>query len=101
MSTTKRKGLIEWLKSGKASGVRLDELSVGTRESCWRAVHDSKTFFLYLDLTGAGRHHCTCSDWSLICPRPSKSGMLCCHIAAAALRSDKGSLLLAPLLGAA
>lgn len=54
-------------------------------------------YFLYLDLTGKGRHHCTCLDHSLFATRRWMRERLCLHIVAAILKEDRPEMLL-PLM---
>ena len=62
-----------------------------------RILHRGGEYFLYLDLSGSGRHHCTCRDFkpTLLRRRVPKGRQLFCrHVVAAALKMKRHELLL-------
>lgn len=95
--TTKR-GLME---GGAAERLELVERVGGEvrLRGSWRGF----LCFVYLDLTGLGRHHCTCgdTDFQSLYRRPRAGPRFCPHVVAAAIRERRHELLLPFLAGRA
>jgi hypothetical protein len=89
-------GPASWFIESGRRAVRIDLIESTPEEIQLRASQNRSMYYLYLDLTGQGRHHCTCADWGW---RPVRlgPGMFCRHIAAAAIEYGVPNLLL-PLL---
>ena len=89
-----------WILDPAKDPVRLEVMERDAGEVRMRAFQDDHQFFLYLDLAGSGRHHCTCRDftpWSLFSRRTRASDVFCRHIVAAAVKEDRLELLLSAL----
>lgn len=54
-------------------------------------------YFLYLDLTGKGKHHCTCLDYLYFATRRWMRERTCLHVVAAILQENRPEMLM-PLM---
>ena len=89
-----------WVLDPEKDPVRLQVMKRDAVEVSMRASHHDRQYFLYLDLTGHGRHHCTCRDYAYgsFFSRPvPASDLFCRHIVAAALKEERLELLLSLL----
>ena len=89
-----------WILDPDHDPVGLRVMASGVNEVSMSVRHRGGEYFLYLDLTGAGRHHCTCWDFSprqFSRKRPRAKYLYCRHVVAAALKINRQELLL-PLL---
>ncbi len=99
MSMRKQKIISRWFRQRSRDSIHLEQIERKDSEIVLRAVQDNRTFFVYLDISGNGRHHCTCQDWSWreLIWRVDKGALICRHIVAAALQEGQAALIL-PLL---
>lgn len=89
-----------WIRDPEQDPVRLDVLGRNAGEVSMRVFHNDLQYYLYLDLTGNGLHHCTCGDFSLrgrLSRRVRTADLFCRHIVAAALKEGRLELLLSLL----
>lgn len=91
----------DWLSEPDKDPVHLQELGRTREEASLRAFHRGRHLYVYLDLSGRGRHHCDCREsgwtgWGRRNRRPPAP--LCRHVVAAAVREGRPDLLLATLL---
>jgi hypothetical protein len=88
-----------WILDPLRDPVRLEVMERPAGEVRMRALHRGQAFFLYLDLTGQGRHHCTCADSPVIERRRRPRGLelFCRHVVAAVLKEKRPEMLLALL----
>ncbi|MBI4347345.1 MAG: hypothetical protein HY553_10850 [Elusimicrobia bacterium] len=97
----KRNGLTRsWLSPGCRGRIRLERVGRAGRELRWRAS-EGEVYYVYLDLTGKGWHHCTCANLSVLPfqKRRLGRGMFCRHIVAAAMEAREPALLIPLLAG--
>ena len=101
-----KKGVVRtWLAPKNCEAIQLKPVGGSAGESPWRATRDRHDFYVFLDITGNGRHHCTCAQDD---SRPAGkrfrvhrqgAGMFCRHIVAAAMQASQQALLLPLLVG--
>lgn len=89
-----------WIREPDKDPVRVEVLARDASEVSMRAFHNDRQYFLYLDLAGAGQHHCTCRDfrpWGMFSRKGLVADLFCRHIVAAALKENRLELLLSLL----
>lgn len=95
-----RRSASVWIREPDKDPVRLEVMRRDASEVSMRAFHHDKQYFLYLDLAGKGRHHCTCRDfspWGLFSRQVRTADSFCRHIVAAVLKEGRMELLLSLL----
>ena len=89
-----------WISHPETDPVRFSVMKRDAREVSMRAFHRARQYFLYLDLTGRGLHHCSCRDFdpqSLFFRKVRAMDLFCRHIVAAARNEGRMELLLSVL----
>ncbi len=94
-----RKSIAGWFSRKSRDEVRLDEIERKASEIVLRARHNGRTCYVYLDISGQGRHYCTCRDWAWggLVRRMNKGPVICRHLVVAALQEGHAALLLSAL----
>jgi hypothetical protein len=89
-----------WIRKPERDPVKLEVIERVPEEVRMRALHRGGTYFLYLDLTGQQRHHCTCLDFCEYAGRCwRRLDPYCRHVVAAVLKEKRPEMLLAFLAG--
>ena len=101
MKTADRRSISGWFSRKSREQVSLDEIERKDSEIVLRARHNGRTCYVYLDISGQGRHYCTCRDWSWagLGWRMRKGTVICRHLVAAALQEGQAASLLSALAG--